>query len=89
MFVFLFLACNPDFNANQKDVKYQSSKKRLKSNKKGFKPKTEVTQNQEVEPNERIKNTLLDDLRNLIEKANKYRETYVKNQKKSLKINME
>ncbi len=34
MFVFLFLACNPDFNTNQKDVKYQSSKKRLKSNKK-------------------------------------------------------
>ncbi len=51
MFVLLFLACNPDFNTNQKDVKYQFSKKRLKSNKKGFKPKTEVPQNQEVDPN--------------------------------------
>ncbi len=73
MFVFLFLACNPDFNTNQKDVKYQSSKKRLKSNKKGFKPKTEVTQNQELDPNERIKNTLLDDLKNIKEKANEDR----------------
>lgn len=78
MFVFLFLACNPDFNTNQKDVKYQSSKKRLKSNKKGFKPKTEVTQNQELDPNERIKNTLIDDLRNLIEKANADRKKYEK-----------
>ncbi|ACJ73451.1 conserved hypothetical protein (plasmid) [Borreliella afzelii ACA-1] len=78
MFVFLFLACNPDFNTNQKDVKYQSSKKRLKSNKKGFKPKTEVTQNQELDPNERIKNTLIDDLRNLIEKANEDRKKYEK-----------
>ncbi|AZA27451.1 MULTISPECIES: virulence associated lipoprotein [Borreliella] len=85
IFVFLFLtACNPDFNTNQKDVKYHSSKKRLKSNKKGLIPKTEVTQNQEadqnqeIDPNERTRNTLLDDLRNLIEKANKYRETYVK-----------
>ncbi|AEW69294.1 Hypothetical protein KK9_1088 (plasmid) [Borreliella garinii BgVir] len=48
MLVFLFLtACNPDFNTNQKDVKHQSSKKRLKSNQKGLKSKTEVTQNQE------------------------------------------
>ncbi|WP_418885546.1 virulence associated lipoprotein [Borreliella tanukii] len=107
IFVFLFLtACNPDFNTNQKDVKYHSSKKRLKSNKKrlksnkkGLTPKTEVPQNQEaksnqeigqnqkadqsqeVDPNKRTKNTLLNDLRNLIEKANKYRETYVKKSK--------
>ncbi|WP_215537634.1 virulence associated lipoprotein [Borreliella bavariensis] len=92
MLVFLFLtACNPDFNTNQKDVKHQSSKKRLKSNtkklksnQKGLKPKTEVTQNQkanknqEVDQNKRTKNTLLDDLRNLIEKVNKDRTKYVK-----------
>ncbi|WP_373538312.1 CRASP family complement regulator-acquiring lipoprotein [Borreliella afzelii] len=56
LFVFLFLACNPDFNTNQKDIKYHSSKKglksnkkRIKSNKKGLSPKTEVNQkNQEV-----------------------------------------
>ncbi|WP_420807322.1 hypothetical protein [Borreliella mayonii] len=34
LFVFLFLACNPDFNTNQKNMKCQSSKKGLKSNKK-------------------------------------------------------
>nr|WP_233781042.1 hypothetical protein [Borreliella bavariensis] len=56
IFVFLFLACNPDFNTNQKDMKYHSSKKglksnkkRIKSNKKGLSSKTEVNQkNQEV-----------------------------------------
>ncbi|KEO61837.1 virulence associated lipoprotein [Borreliella garinii] len=86
MFVFLFLtACNPDFNNNQKDVKHQSSKKRvksnqkrLKSNQKGLKPKTEVDQNQEVDQNKITKNTLLDNLRNLIEKINKDRKKYVK-----------
>ncbi|WP_215535641.1 virulence associated lipoprotein [Borreliella bavariensis] len=90
--VVLFLtACNPDFNTNQKDVKHQSSKKRLKSNQKrlksnqkGLKSKTEVTQNQEanknqeVDQNQRTKNTLLNDLRNLIEKVNKDRTKYVK-----------
>ncbi len=87
MFVFLFLtACNPDFNTNQKDVKHQSSRKRvksnqkrLKSNQKGLKPKTEVDQNQEANQNQEAdqnkitKNTLLDNLRNLIEKVNKDR----------------
>ncbi len=81
MFVFLFLtACNPDFNTNQKDVKHQSSRKRvksnqkrLKSNQKGLKPKTEVDQNQEADQNKITKNTLLDNLRNLIEKVNKDR----------------
>ncbi|WP_210369413.1 virulence associated lipoprotein [Borreliella garinii] len=86
MFVFLFLtACNPDFNTNQKDLKHQSSRKRvksnqkrLKSNQKGLKPKTEVDQNQEVDQNKITKNTLLDNLRNLIEKVNKDRKKYVK-----------
>ncbi|ACL35152.1 virulence associated lipoprotein [Borreliella garinii] len=91
MFVFLFLtACNPDFNTNQKDVKHQSSRKRvksnqkrLKSNQKGLKPKTEVDQNQEANQNQEAdqnkitKNTLLDNLRNLIEKVNKDRKKYV------------
>lgn len=49
IFVFLVLACNPDFNTNQKDMKYHSNKKRIKSNKKGLSPKIEVNQkNQEV-----------------------------------------
>ncbi|WP_411162110.1 hypothetical protein [Borreliella garinii] len=113
MFVFLFLtACNPDFSTNQKDVKHQSSRKRLKSNQKrlksnqkrlksnqkrlksnqkglksnqkGLKPKTEVDQNQEANQNQEAdqnkitKNTLLDNLRNLIEKVNKDRKKYVK-----------
>lgn len=99
MFVFLFLtACNPDFNTNQKDMKHQSSRKRVKSNQKrlksnqkrlkssqkGLKPKTEVDQNQEANQNQEAdqnkitKNTLLDNLRNLIEKVNKDRKKYVK-----------
>ncbi|WP_215540839.1 virulence associated lipoprotein [Borreliella bavariensis] len=92
MLVFLFLtACNPDFNTNQKDVKHQSSKKRLKSNQKrlksnqkGLKPKAEVTQNQEevqnqeADQNKKTKNTLLDDLKKLIEEAKEDREKYVK-----------
>ncbi|WP_031478358.1 hypothetical protein [Borreliella garinii] len=54
-FVFLFLiACNPDFKTNQKDVKYHSSKKRPKSNKKGLIPKTEVIQNQEADQNQEV-----------------------------------
>ncbi|WP_031489900.1 hypothetical protein [Borreliella garinii] len=53
IFVFLFLtAYNPDFNTNQKDVKYHSSKKRPESNKKGLIPKTEVIQNQEADQNQ-------------------------------------
>ncbi len=73
MFVFLFLiACNPDFNTNQKDIKSNSSKKRLKSNKQKLKPKKEVTQNQ------RMKKTLLNDLKNLIETASADIEKYVK-----------
>ncbi|ABH02201.1 putative lipoprotein, Borrelia protein family PFam60 (plasmid) [Borreliella afzelii PKo] len=85
IFVFLFLnACNPDFKTNQKDMKDQSSKKELKSNKEGLKTKTTVTPNQEANPNQektsnkRIKNTPLDDLRNLIETANIDRQKYVK-----------
>ncbi|WP_363325307.1 hypothetical protein QIA31_04835 [Borreliella turdi] len=42
IFVFLFLiACNPDFNTNQKYVKHQSNNKSLNS-------KIEETPNQEV-----------------------------------------
>ncbi|WKC81190.1 virulence associated lipoprotein (plasmid) [Borreliella tanukii] len=60
--VFLFLnACNPDFNTNQKDIKHQSSKKGLRSNrkrpksKKGLTPKTEAKPNQEVDKNQEAK----------------------------------
>ncbi|MBB6208463.1 virulence associated lipoprotein [Borreliella lanei] len=89
LFVFLFLACNPDFNTNQKDIKYQSSKKGLKSNKKGLKPKTKTNLNQKEVPNQesnskkeedinkKTKNTLLDNLRNLIETAKKDNDKYV------------
>ncbi|AEL19510.1 borrelia burgdorferi virulent strain associated lipofamily protein (plasmid) [Borreliella bissettiae DN127] len=96
LFVFLFLACNPDFNTNKKDIGYQSSKKglksnkkRLKSNKKGLTPKTKTKPNQEEisnqeasskkneEINNQKENTLLDDLRNLIEKAKADKDKYV------------
>ncbi|MCD2332708.1 hypothetical protein [Borreliella americana] len=41
LFVFLFLACNTDFNTIQKNLKHQSSKKGIKSNKK-LKPKKQI-----------------------------------------------
>ncbi|WP_228459416.1 hypothetical protein QIA37_04980 (plasmid) [Borrelia sp. CA_690] len=78
LFVFLFLAYNPDFNTNQKNIKYQSSKKRVKFNKKGLKPKTKTSLNQkevlnqeanykkEEDINKKTENALLNDLRNLI-----------------------
>ncbi|QFI15075.1 virulence associated lipoprotein (plasmid) [Borrelia sp. CA_690] len=84
LFIFLFLACNPDFNTNQKDMRYQSSKKGLKSNKKKLKPNSETTPNQEAPSNQKeddvkkTKNTLIDDLRNLIEKAHSDNEKYKK-----------
>ncbi|MCD2401599.1 hypothetical protein LRB67_04910 [Borreliella bissettiae] len=63
LFVFLFLACNPDFNTTQKDMKYQSSKKGLKSNKKGLTPKTDTNPNQEEDINNQEENTLLEDFK--------------------------
>ncbi|WKC84883.1 virulence associated lipoprotein [Borreliella lusitaniae] len=79
IFVFLFLnACNPDINTNQKNIKHQLSKKRKKYNKKKLTPKAEVKPNQEEDHNKKIKNTPLDDLINLIKKANAEREEYVK-----------
>ncbi|MBB6043306.1 virulence associated lipoprotein (plasmid) [Borreliella yangtzensis] len=91
IFVFLFLnACNPDFNTDKKDMGYKSSKRRLKSNKNRLNPKTAATQNQEAKPNQEIaqnqeedpnkktKSTLIDDLKNLLEKANTDRKNYEK-----------
>ncbi|WPM06346.1 virulence associated lipoprotein (plasmid) [Borreliella sinica] len=84
IFVFLLLACSPDFNPDQKNMKYQSSKKGLKSYKKGLKPEIELTLNQEEglnqkdDFNRRRKNTLINDLKKLIEIANANREKYIK-----------
>ncbi|WNY67272.1 virulence associated lipoprotein [Borreliella lusitaniae] len=78
IFVFLFLnACNPDVNTNQKNIKHQSSKKRAKDNKKKLTSKEEVKPNQEEDHDKKIKNTPLDDLINLIKKANAEREKYI------------
>ncbi len=52
-------------------------------------PNQEANPNQEKTSNKRIKNTPLDDLRNLIETANIDRQKYVKNWKKNLQTNME
>ncbi|QFI15076.1 virulence associated lipoprotein (plasmid) [Borrelia sp. CA_690] len=76
LFVFLFLACNLDSNDNQKDMRYQSSKKGLKSNKKGFKSNQETPSNQKEGHNKKTKNTMLNDLLNLIEKAHADKEKY-------------
>ncbi|WKC89473.1 hypothetical protein QIA19_00150 (plasmid) [Borreliella finlandensis] len=60
LFIFLFLACNPDFDTRQKDMNYQSSKKvpksnkkRLKSSKKELEPKTKANPNQEENSNQK------------------------------------
>ncbi|MDO7272882.1 virulence associated lipoprotein [Borreliella burgdorferi] len=83
-FVFLFLnACNPNFNTNQKNMKHQSSKKRLK-------PNQEATSNQKEDHDKKIKNTPINDLINLIEKAHadneKYREKLEKEPKEQYGI---
>ncbi len=52
-------------------------------------PSKGMISNQDADSNKRIKNKLLDDLINLIEKANADREKYVKKWKKNLRINME
>ncbi|WNY60632.1 virulence associated lipoprotein (plasmid) [Borreliella bissettiae] len=92
LFVFLFLACNTDFNTKQKDMKYQSSKKRLKSKKKGLKPKTEANSiqeesstNQKEAHDTAPKNTLLNALINLIDKAHANNEKYEKKLKEEPK----
>ncbi|WP_418456608.1 virulence associated lipoprotein [Borreliella lusitaniae] len=70
IFVFLFLnACNTDFNTNQKDVESPSGTKESK-------PSTKSHPNQEEDLNK--KNILLNDLKNLIELANKHKEKYIK-----------
>ncbi|WP_418905274.1 virulence associated lipoprotein (plasmid) [Borreliella finlandensis] len=90
LFVFLFLACNPDFNTTQKDIRYQSSKKGLKSNTKGFNPNQKIKSNQKEDHDKKTKNTLLNDLINLIEKAHadneKYREKLEKEPKEQYGI---
>lgn len=48
-----------------------------------------IISNQDADSDKIIKNKLLDDLINLIEKANVDREKYVKKWKKNLRINME
>ncbi|ACN52939.1 hypothetical protein [Borreliella valaisiana] len=70
-------------------MKSYYSKKGVKSNKKRLKPKTEANQNQEEDQTQKIKNTLLDDLRNLIETASANRENLYKKRKKNLQTNME
>ncbi|MGF7101848.1 virulence associated lipoprotein [Borreliella kurtenbachii] len=98
LFVFLFLACNTDFNTKAKDMKYQSSKKRLKSKKKGLKPKTEAnliqkeglnqeesSANQKKDRDTDPKNTLLNALRNSIDKAHANNEKYEKKLKEEPK----
>ncbi len=88
--VFLLLnACNSDFNTNQKDIKYPFDKEKSKSNteasskqeglnREKLKPSMESDPKQEEDPNKKIKNTLLNDLINLIETANEHKEKYIK-----------
>ncbi|WP_418905863.1 virulence associated lipoprotein [Borreliella carolinensis] len=71
LFILLFLACNPDFNINQKDMKHQFSNEEESPNK-------EEDSNKEESPDQRIKTTLLNNLRNLIEQAHADDEKYKK-----------
>ncbi|AEL19493.1 putative lipoprotein, borrelia PFam60 protein (plasmid) [Borreliella bissettiae DN127] len=88
--VFLLLnACNSDFNTNQKDIKYPFDKEKSKfnteasskqegPNREELKPSIESDPKQEEDLNKKIKNTLLNNLRNLIEAANVHKEKYIK-----------
>ncbi|WP_210378107.1 virulence associated lipoprotein [Borreliella garinii] len=91
VFFLLFLACTPDFGINKKNIKPPSSKKALTPKteidskkeenlpiKEALKPSTEVDPKQEEDPDKKIKNTLLNSLRSLIEVANAHKEKYKK-----------
>ncbi|WP_210359864.1 virulence associated lipoprotein [Borreliella garinii] len=91
VFFLLFLACNPDFDINKKNIKPPYSKKTLTPKtemdskkeedlpiKDTLKPSTEVDPKQEEDPDKKIKNTLLNSLRSLIEVANAHKEKYKK-----------
>ncbi|WP_024705847.1 virulence associated lipoprotein [Borreliella burgdorferi] len=93
IFVFLFLACRPDFNIDQKDIKYppteKSRPKTESSKQKESKPKTEEElkkKQQEEEQEElrkqQLKNTLSNDLKKQIESAYNFKEKYVKSMEK-------
>ncbi|WP_417903348.1 complement regulator-acquiring protein [Borreliella andersonii] len=69
IFVVLFLACEPDPNIDQKDIKYPHTEK--------SRPKTE----EELRKKQRLKNTSLTDLKNLIERANTDKEKSTKRMK--------
>ncbi|WP_418885137.1 virulence associated lipoprotein [Borreliella carolinensis] len=69
---FLFLACGPDFNTDQKDIKYPSTEKSG--------PQTE----EELRIQE-LKNTLLNNLKKQIDSAYNFKEKYVKNMEKEPK----
>ncbi|ACN92258.1 virulence associated lipoprotein [Borreliella burgdorferi] len=69
-FFLLLNACNSDFSTNQEDIKYPSDKEKSKSNMEAS--------SKEEDPNKKIKNTLLNDLINLIEIANEHKEKYEK-----------
>ncbi|WP_418885149.1 virulence associated lipoprotein [Borreliella carolinensis] len=76
MCVFLLLsACDTNFDINQKGIKYPST------NEKKSESNTEASSKQEEDLNKKIKNTLIDDLRNLIETANEHKEKYIEKMK--------
>ncbi|WP_418905146.1 virulence associated lipoprotein (plasmid) [Borreliella finlandensis] len=93
IFVFLFLACRPDFNIDQKDIKYppteKSRPKTESSKQKESKPKTEeeLKKKQQEEEKEKprkqqLKTTLSNDLKKQIESAYNFKEKYVKSMEK-------
>ncbi|ACL34639.1 CRASP family complement regulator-acquiring lipoprotein [Borreliella garinii] len=90
VFFLLFLACNPDFDINKKNIKPPSSKKALtpktemdSKKEEGLPIRETLNPSTEVDPkeealNKKIKNKLLNDLNNLIEAANAHKEKYIK-----------
>ncbi|WP_418909393.1 virulence associated lipoprotein (plasmid) [Borreliella sinica] len=76
IFIFLFLnACTPDFKINQGNAKYPSNEENSKSN-------SEASSDQKKEERERNKKILFNNLINLIESANAYKEKYIKKMEK-------
>ncbi|AEL19509.1 borrelia virulent strain associated lipoprotein (plasmid) [Borreliella bissettiae DN127] len=90
IFIFLFLACNPNFNTEQKDIKSpptEKSRPKIEESKQEEELKKKQQEEEELKRKqqeaEELKTTLLNDLKNLIETTNAHKEKYIKNERRT------
>ncbi|WP_418885143.1 virulence associated lipoprotein [Borreliella carolinensis] len=79
IFGFLCLACRPDFNTEQKNIKYPSTEKSRPKTEEALKKKQPE---EELKKKQQLKNTLLNDLKKQIESAYNFKEKYIKEMEK-------